>query len=357
MSKLNILHILPTLSQGGAEKFTLDLCNEYHKDHCVNLMILYSGGHFDALEPAIDGPNLHKLHLGGWKKIIIPFYILGYLIKNRMNVVHLHLMTPFFCILSIIFFRHIKFVYTFHGDPSYDNRLVRVSIQLLTLFNNVTFVAVSPSIRKLVLGMYKGIDVKVVINGASTPSVNERNVALLRNVYSNKKLFLNVARLDNIKNQLELVLAFRDLPDEYHLLIIGGDPSTDYSRTLIFEINKTNNVEYLGFKSCVGDYIKIADYIIFSSLHEGLPISLIESFSLSTPVLCTPIPGLNELISDKKVGLCFEGFLKEDFVKLLSGITANNNMSKSLSKNAEDLYRADFEISIVAAKYLELYFD
>jgi glycosyltransferase involved in cell wall biosynthesis len=348
------LHILPSLAQGGAEKFTLDLCSELAEDSSVELLTFYAGGKFDALFN--DKFKIIKNDFSSFRRVFLPFYLYFKFITGKYNIVHMHLMTIFFCFPIIFFVRNVKYIYTFHGDPCYDYWLVRKSIFILSKFNLVRFVAVSSDVLNLVTTEYPGINVSLIENGAVSPIVNEKVVDKLRCEYEGKMVFVNVARAHKIKNQIELVKAFSELPAHVHLLIVGSVDEGDYSIELMRLIEETGNVTHLGFRKDVGNILTIADFSIISSHHEGLPMSLIESLSLGVPVLTTPIFNLKAMVLNNSIGYVFNGYIAGDFKrKILELVMPNFN--SSMKSNARKLYFDFYDISICKEKYELVYND
>lgn len=346
------MHILPSLAQGGAEKFTLDLCNELVKDSSVELLTFYSGGKFDALFN--NKLKIIKKNFSSFKKGFIPFYLFFKIISGRYNIVHMHLMTIFFCFPVVVFVRNVKYIYTFHGDPSYDYWVVRKSIFILSKFDLVKFVAVSNDVQHLVMKEYSGINVSLIENGSTMPIVDQEIVDKLRREYKSKLVFVNVARAHRIKNQLELVKAFSELPKHTHLLIIGSVDDSEHSLELINLIDKTENVTHLGFRADVGNILSIADFSVISSHHEGLPMSLIESLSLGVPILTTPITNLKNMVLENSIGYVFDGYTAGDFKSKISKLIEKKNDS-SMKSNARKLYCDVYDIYLCKEKYKIIY--
>ena len=61
---MKIFEIIPQLSSGGAERFTIDLCNELSKEHDVTLVVLHSvekfGFYADELSPKVHLVSMNK---------------------------------------------------------------------------------------------------------------------------------------------------------------------------------------------------------------------------------------------------------------------------------------------------------
>jgi N,N'-diacetylbacillosaminyl-diphospho-undecaprenol alpha-1,3-N-acetylgalactosaminyltransferase len=54
----------------------------------------------------------------------------------------------------------------------------------------------------------------------------------------------------------------------------------------------------LGYQPNATEYIKASNLLILPSIHEGLPLVVIEAMAVGTPVIATNIYGIPELIED-----------------------------------------------------------
>ena len=79
-------------------------------------------------------------------------------------------------------------------------------------------------------------------------------------------------------------------------VLIGGGELEEDLRKQVDELNLNEEIAFLGYKTNPYSYIRQADLFILSSLYEGYPTIVLESFLSSTPVLATSVAGVNEQI-------------------------------------------------------------
>lgn len=126
------------------------------------------------------------------------------------------------------------------------------------------------------------------------------------------------ARLDKNKNQSFLINAMSELvskDDKFHLLLPGVDELDGYYQSLVNEKGLNNNVHFLGFRNDIPQLMKISDLAVSSSLREGLPVNIIESFMAGLPVVALNCRGMTDLIEDGENGYIID--LHNDY-KLLN---------------------------------------
>ncbi|MFA0832545.1 MAG: glycosyltransferase [Methanobacterium formicicum] len=102
--------------------------------------------------------------------------------------------------------------------------------------------------------------------------------------------FINMGRLDRQKGQWFLIRSFRQVVDQYtnaQLFILGEGDLREKMEDLILELDLSENVFLLGDQENVFPFLANSDCFVFSSLWEGLPLSLIESLSVNLPVIST----------------------------------------------------------------------
>ncbi len=114
-------------------------------------------------------------------------------------------------------------------------------------------------------------------------------------IANNELIALNLARISRQKGQDILIRALAKMGDDRNRLrvIIAGDaePGNEelgrqYKR-LAQELGVADRIIWAGFRNDSTRLIYAADFSILSSRWEGLPITLLESFAASTPMLMT----------------------------------------------------------------------
>lgn len=92
----------------------------------------------------------------------------------------------------------------------------------------------------------------------------------------NRILIGHVGLFNEAKNQRFLIDILEKLDDRYRLILVGDGPLREQVRQRAEEANVTRRVIFAGVTDRVGDYLSACDLILMPSLHEGLPLALIE---------------------------------------------------------------------------------
>jgi glycosyltransferase involved in cell wall biosynthesis len=122
-----------------------------------------------------------------------------------------------------------------------------------------------------------------------------------------KKFILYVGRISIEKGLHILLKAWKNVKNKqnYKLIIIGDGPEKarlekEYELSDIIFMGKQN-------ENIVLEYMRSAKYLIVPSIwYEGFPMSIVESYSMGTPVICTNIGSLQEVVDHEKTGFHFK---------------------------------------------------
>lgn len=123
---------------------------------------------------------------------------------------------------------------------------------------------------------------------------------------SEDKYFLFFGRLSYEKGVLTLLEAFSKLP-QYKLKIVGTGPLEKELKGFK-EQHQFNNIEFLGYKRGkeLEELVSNAHFVIVpSEWYENNPMTIIEAYSVGTPVIGAPIGGIPEIIINDKTGFQF----------------------------------------------------
>lgn len=322
---MKILEIIPQLSQGGAERFVIDLCNELSKEHEVVLVVLHNvdnHGFFQKeLGERVRLISMNKRMGMDWKL----FFRVAKLIKEeKPNVVHTHLRAILYTILSFTFFSRIKFIHTIHSDAEKEagGGISKWCRKFAFGTKRVHPVTISEESKHSFEKFYH-LPSTLIYNGRPGYNFNTDISAVQQELEKSKtnknaKIIVNVARIDPAKNQLTLAKAVDNLNKQCYaveLAIIGSKAD----KQIVNDIEALNSpyVHLLDVRTNPRDYMRAADAFCLSSIYEGMPITLIECFSVGAIPLCTPVGGIINMIQNGENGLLAKSPNQKDIENML----------------------------------------
>lgn len=169
----------------------------------------------------------------------------------------------------------------------------------------------------------------------------------------NGKNFIFIGRIDETKGIDTILRAWKNVPKDIRLIVCGSGPLEEKCIEFIRE-NKLSNVEFKGSveHSKALELLSEADAMLFmSKWYEGMPMTIIESFNVGTPVIGCDFGNGGEIISTvygKKDLLLEPGEkLEESIAKAVIDFKAENyrfDASKLKRFGEEENYKELVEI-------------
>ncbi len=166
----------------------------------------------------------------------------------------------------------------------------------------------------------------------------------------NKDYYLFVGRLDYIKG-IDIVLeTFSKMPDKIIHIVGSGKEAYEDS------YSKHPNIKFRGqlSPSEVESEMSSAKALIFASrLYEGLPMTLIEAYKSSLPVISCNIGNASSLVIENTTGLHFK---VADITSLIEAVNLFENIDTlSLSQNAEKEYKSKYTDVFAYTNMISMY--
>jgi len=133
-----------------------------------------------------------------------------------------------------------------------------------------------------------------------------------------------IGRLVPIKDHSTLFAACALLPKDqpWKLLVIGEGPLRDSLTEEVRRLGLADRILFTGWRQDLETIYSDLDLSIISSINEGTPLSLIESFAAGCPAVATEVGGVADLFTGRQLQVCHEGRLvpKEDPESLATAI-------------------------------------
>ena len=359
-----IVHIIPSLNKGGAERFVVDLCNELSKKQEVYLISLA-----DNYENSFQGEVSSRVNLITLRKksgldIKVMYQLRKALNNIRPDVINTHINALEYLVFFFVKFQRMKtkFFHTLHNkaDKETASNLILKFRKTLYKRKVIIPITISKMMSRSFEEVYelKGFDIQID-NGRPYVPANMDSVNIIREKFKTggEKVFVNVARIDKQKNQLNLVKAFNKFTSQgvnAKLLIIGEYVDQDLYSQIQREIGSNQQIHMLGGVLNVEDYLTACDAFILPSLYEGMPISLIEALSHGCISICTAVGGVTDMIDDSINGILTSDTSVDGIFHAMQRFMQLEN-DEQMRKNARKSFSNYFDIRSSATNYLKVY--
>lgn len=190
--------------------------------------------------------------------------------------------------------------------------------------------------------------------------LNDTERKIIRNEYGyNEDEFLitYVGELSKRKNQELLINGAKELKlyiPNLKILLVGDGSYKEKFKTMITANDLTNNVYLLGYRNDITELMNISNLIISTSLHEGLPVNIMEAMSIGKPILVSPCRGNIDLIKHNYNGLVANDYKVESYVEYIKDIyNGKYDLNKFEENNKKEIKK--YEIDVVLKQYKEIY--
>jgi glycosyltransferase involved in cell wall biosynthesis len=144
-----------------------------------------------------------------------------------------------------------------------------------------------------------------------------------------------------------------DVPNLRVVLIGDGDRSAALRRYAA-ELGITSRTTFMGIRRDVTELLPGFDVSCLSSVHEGVPIALMEAMAASVPIVASDCGSVRDIVTDGKEGFVVpvrDSHLLADRLRLLAG---DDQLRRRLGKSARSRAEREFSIEKTARGYEQL---
>ena len=356
---MRILHVITTLDAGGAEHLMVDLLPLLNKMGNQVELLLFNG----VMTPfrkdlEQQGVVIHELsnvpgnvrHTEVYNPLNI-FRLRRYL--KGYDIIHTHnTACQLYVPLANLFSRsNVKLVTTEHNTT---NR--RRSIRLLRLLDKWMYrkyskvVCIAGSTRDN-LESYLKEDCRacVISNGVDT----KRFIRPIKDISKQSHYVITmVAGFRPQKDHDTLIRAFKHLPSNYTLQLVGDGQCEPEMKALCKELDLVDRVAFMGIRMDVPDIMESSDVIVLSSHWEGLSLSSIEGMASGRPFVASNVEGLREIVSG--AGVLFPHGDDKALAKAIQELCENPVLYHDVASACQERAK-QYDISVMAEQYHQLY--
>jgi glycosyltransferase involved in cell wall biosynthesis len=366
---MKVLHLINTLSAGGAELHLLTLCR-YLKRQKVEVLVAclreqVKGSR--SLRCDFQAEHIRIVNLQADSRYDSHFLagVARLLSEERPDILHTHLPRAD---LAGAFGRFLHpsltWVCSIHAIYSIDWS----GRWILPLFNFIwrradVVVAISHAVKDW-LAKEVGVppDKLTVIQYGIEPERFARPSVDLRKTWGldGQVVVGSVGRLEPRKDHDCLISAMPgvlELVPNASLLIAGHDP-WGYGRNLqalIDGLGLKEQVRLVGFQRQIPSFLHALDVFAFASRSEGFGQVVIEAMAAGKPVVASKIPPLTDIVVDGETGLLVEPEKPEAFAHAISWLLMHTQEARRMGRQGREHVRNQFSAQRMAVETLSLY--
>jgi glycosyltransferase involved in cell wall biosynthesis len=346
------------MNLGGTENVILQLCDALKPK--VNKIVVCSCGGLNVEKLSGMGIKHYKIPDIADKKpeaIFFAYHTVNKIIKDEnITVIHSH---HRMAALLARFVGGKKLIRLANAHNTFHDKKIFTRIA----YKGTKIITVGEQVKKNLADFYGLPSTQItVIHNAIKPFTD--SIEPIEELLDGKKnaftLIGNIGRLTEQKGMEYFIQAAVDVHKEYPMarfFIVGDGEDAEKLKKMTNELLPLDVLSFLGYRSDIQNIMSQLDFIVLSSLWEGLPLTPIEAFSVGKTVVATAVDGTPEIVKDRENGLLVDPKDVEGLVKKMLFLCNNINIRNKYEKSAKETYNNVFSFDKFKDKYLTYYSD
>lgn len=361
-----MLHLIPNLRIGGAERLVADLIKYSDRSRIKSALVSLYDASGTYLEREVVEAGATVWSLGKRRGFDFRMFRRLAIVYNafRPQVVHTHLYVLRY-LVPLIKTRASRCVYvhTVHSVAEREvDRLGRM-VHWLCFKMGVVPVAIAGAVAKSLQHVYGIKRCPLIPNGISLTSFlhceSHRTAwRLAHNVDPHSIVFVCTGRLAMPKNQQLLIQAFaivaRRIPN-VQLLLVGEGSDRLQLEWQTKRLGVCNKVRFLGDRQDIPFILGASDVFVLASLWEGNPLSVMEAMAAGKPVIATAVGGIPELVEDHVTGLLVPSADVHSLASAMHHLALDPTARCKMGQMGRRKALAEFDVTRTVRAYEDLY--
>lgn len=368
---MNIVHLIPNLDKGGAERICLDICEELGKmGHCVKVFIFEDINKYKSVYPNIDiefTPVKYQLSLKN-KNIIDIKALESKVNAFNPDVIHSHLYLANIVALELKPKKHIIHVHSNIPPLKKIKKRALLNPRKAGLFyeqqkvykaiknSDVTFLTIAKESFNYISNNIAYLNPKIVLEHNAI-NLDRFQVESLSKSNSDLCEIVSIARLIDYKGHdltIEVAHELKALNFDFFITIIGEGRERENLQSQIDDKQLNEFVKLAGLTNHPEQELANADIYFHPTKYEPFGLVIIEAMASGTPVISTDGQGNRDIIDDRENGLFFK---ERDPLKIAQAIIEvhkDQKLKEKLISNGKK-YATNFGLPNYCKKLIELY--
>ncbi len=142
---------------------------------------------------------------------------------------------------------------------------------------------------------------------------------------------------------------------EARLLLLGEGLLFEKMQQKAKDLGIERHTEFRGHVDNIDDYLHAGDIFVLSSLHEGMPNSLLEAMACGLAPVATAIGGVADIIQNSVNGIIVPPGNAREMAAGISTLLNDEKLCSNIGRNAYATIRGSYSLDSVVAQYAGLY--
>src|SRR6266404_1056784 len=365
MNKVKVVHVVPNLSPGGAERVAVHIVRGLSRNRYEAVVVALGRRMECDLDRLIEKDGIEVRYLGKPPGFDYHMYFrLRRVLQDcRPDIVHTHIQVLRYALPSMLFLKGAAILHTVHNLAEREIEPRARWIHRYAFHNGVVPVAVAEEVARSVQRLYGIQRCRVISNGIPTeyyarPQTPRNEWRAREGFRDDDVLFLCVARFAPQKNHALLLKAFAEGPapdPTAHLILVGEGTLKEQLQDQAKNLGLARRVHFLGLRTDIPDVLGATDVFVLSSDYEGNPLSVMEAMASGLPIVSTDAGGVPTLFERGKEGFIVARGDAQALGNSMASLLRDRETRVSLGRAAARRAKQNFDVSTMVQAYEELY--
>lgn len=347
-----VLMVCRTMEIGGTEKVVLQLCEAFANEFGF-LAVASSGGRLET--------QLHEL---GIPHFLIPDVAVKQLRAAKEIVRSLRDITCRYSINMVHSHHRMAALYSSIALPACEHFVTAHNVfldkKMLTraAYHGAHVVACGKRVEDNLVNYYGLKDVTLIPNSVKSFSGSVSDIPEISACPKGTLRIGFLGRFCEQKGVRYLVDAINILAERglsIHCFLAGEGELEDELVNKVEASGHSDAFTFLGRRDDAQNYLSQLDICVMPSLWEGLPLVLLEAFSVGTPVIASAVDGIMDVVKDGENGSLVRAGDAVALSHAIESIYQQPCLRRSLAVGCEKTFRSEFSYELWVSKYSDLY--
>jgi glycosyltransferase involved in cell wall biosynthesis len=362
--RTGVAFVLWTLEgMGGSEKVVYEIARKIDREKFDVIIVAFSDGPVREIYEKI-GTRVFTIKKKNKTDFSFVLRLRKIFVQEKIDVINAHHFHPFLYTSIATIGLGIGLVYTEHSRWQLEELpLMKKFINRVLLEKAGAIVAISKQISDYYIHFLKVESGKIhlISNGVDIGLYKKKNSHYFRqklNIGINEKVVGIIANLRPEKNHKLLIAAFSDVAaniKDVRLVIVGWDCMNGEVQRIASTSSAAEKIIFLGRREDVPDVLSTFDVFCLPSVHEGLPLTLLEAMASGIPVVGSDVLGINEIVKNDVNGMLFPNNDRVALFDLLCSLLKDENLRNRLSNTAFPFVEREFSLDEKVKDYEKLF--
>lgn len=142
---------------------------------------------------------------------------------------------------------------------------------------------------------------------------------------------------------------------DIQVVIVGDGPLQYELAQLASELGVERNVHFLGHRDDIDDLIRVMDIFVLPSLHEGIPMVVLEAMALARPIVASKVGGIPEVVHDGMQGLLVAPADPNALAQACMKLLEDRDLANRFGEAARIRVQQEFSAEAMGARTYQLY--